>query len=191
MPTISEATTTTTTTTAFTNLSSTNASPEKCSYDNEQSVAFNSTASYPPYPAESSSNKFKLKQNSCPKTPNQQQNNKKSKIKPSILKRKNPNSNDSGSKRERKAAKTLAIITGAFVVCWMPFFVIAVLLPICENGCGISPIIISFFLWLGEWLRFIRQSFPFCFLCFFPFFLCSSLLLLVARPLGSWWNNTV
>jgi 5-hydroxytryptamine receptor 1 len=149
LPTISEATTTTTTTTAFTNLSSTNASPEKCSYDNEQSVAFNSTTSYPPYPAESSTNKLKMKQSSsCPKT--NQQHNKKNKLKPSILKRKNQNSNDSGSKRERKAAKTLAIITGAFVVCWMPFFVIAVLLPICENGCGISPIIISFFLWLGE-----------------------------------------
>lgn len=106
-----------TTTTGFTNVSSNNTSPEK------QSCA-NGLETDPPttgYGAVAAA------------------------YYPTLVRRKPKEAAD--SKRERKAAKTLAIITGAFVACWLPFFVLAILVPTCD--CEVSPVLTSFSLWLG------------------------------------------
>lgn len=51
------------------------------------------------------------------------------------------------AKRERKAWRTLAIITGTFVACWTPFFLLSLYRPIC--GCQIPPVLESITSWLG------------------------------------------
>ncbi|XP_052060180.1 dopamine D2-like receptor [Mytilus californianus] len=73
----------------------------------------------------------------------------------------------SSSKREKKATKTLAIVLGVFLFCWVPFFTINITNAICikfKHNLSTNPIcqpnmiLFSVFVWLGYINSFLNPA---------------------------------
>lgn len=52
-------------------------------------------------------------------------------------------------KREHKAARTLGIIMGAFILCWLPFFTWYVASNICGEACFTPEPVVTLLFWIG------------------------------------------
>ncbi|NXE93778.1 ADRA2 protein, partial [Menura novaehollandiae] len=51
--------------------------------------------------------------------------------------------------RERRFTVVLAVVMGAFVLCWFPFFFTYSLGALCGEGCHVSKPLFNFFFWIG------------------------------------------
>ena len=65
-------------------------------------------------------------------------------------------------KREHKAAKTLGIIMGCFLACWLPFFTWYVVDTMCDV-CNTPPVLVAIFFWIGYTNSSLN---PFIYACF-------------------------
>lgn len=52
-------------------------------------------------------------------------------------------------KKEKRATLILGLIMGSFLACWIPFFVLYILTPLCGSSCEVPEFVFSVSFWLG------------------------------------------
>ncbi|XP_034233227.1 octopamine receptor beta-3R-like isoform X2 [Thrips palmi] len=81
---------------------------------------------------------------------------------------------------EHKAARTLGIIMGTFMLCWLPFFLWYVITTLCGEACPSPDMVVAVLFWIGYFNsalnpliyayfnRDFREAFKNTLQCFFP-----------------------